>query len=516
MIASEALMAKDKPTKITSKKHLARLERERRQTRIITSIAIGLIVIIVGLIGYGVLYETYLKGLQPVVTVNGESVNMREFQMRVRVTRQQYISQYMQINNQYQQYSQFAQMLGIDPTTDPSLSQTFSQLQSQMDQIQTQLADPSLIGQQVIDEITNDLIIRQYAKANGIVVTAADIDKAIQDGYGYYPNGTPTPTPTGTAFNYPTWSATQNALITPTSAVTLGPTDTPTSTATITPSETPTLAETLDLTAIATISPEPTQTSTATTVPSPTPTATIEPTATLTSTITATPSITPTATPYTLDSFQSNYKSGVSYYAKLGMTETDFRKIFFESPLYRQRVLEIKTTTVAHEQDEVWARHILVADEVTAKVVRAELTAGEDFAALAATFSTDTGSKSSGGDLGWFSKGKMVAEFETAAWSLQVGEISQPVKTSFGWHIIQVLGHENRPLTDTEYQTAVTTAFNQWLTDQRTVAKIIVNSVWNANTPDLPNLDGAFADMYASATAYADQALKQPTSTPTP
>ncbi len=89
-------MAKERSTKIASKKHLARLERERRQTQIITSIAIGIVVIIVGLIGYGVLNETVLKSRQPVVSVNGDSVSMREFQVQVRVSRQQYIDQYMQ------------------------------------------------------------------------------------------------------------------------------------------------------------------------------------------------------------------------------------------------------------------------------------------------------------------------------------------------------------------------------------------------------------------------------------
>ncbi len=176
-------MAKDKPTKIASKKHLARLERERRQTQLITSIAIGFVVVIVGLIGYGILNETVLKALQPVVTVNGDSISMREFQVRVRLARQQYVNQYMQ-------YYQFAQAFGIDPSTDPSLSQTLSQIQSQ-------LADPSLVGQQVVDDITNDLLIRQYSKANGIVVTEVDVEKAIQDAFGYYPDGTPTPSPTG-------------------------------------------------------------------------------------------------------------------------------------------------------------------------------------------------------------------------------------------------------------------------------------------------------------------------------
>ncbi len=459
-------MAKDKPTKIVSKKHLARLERERRQTQLITSVAIGIIVIIAGLIGYGILNETVLKARQPVVTVNGKSVNMREFQVRVKIARQQYVDQYMQ-------YYQLAQMFGIDPSTDSSLSSTLTQ-------IQTQLATPSTIGQQVIEDITNDLLIRQYARAVGIVVTQADIEKAIQDAYSYYPDGTPTPTPTSTPLVYSTLSSTQIALMTPTTP------------ATVTPTETLAPTQTLDLTA------------TATTIPSITPTATV----------TTVPSITPTATPYTLEGFQSTYKKGLTFYAKLGMTETDFRKIYFESRLYRTRVTDIVTANVAHAKDEVWARDILVADEATAKNIRQQLLAGADFATLAAANSLDTTSKDSGGDLGWFAKGIRPIEFETPAFALKVGEISQPVQGIAGWYIIQALGHEDRPLTDTEYNTAVTAAFNQWLTDQRNGSKIVVASTWTANVPDQPSLDSAFADLYATATAYANSAPQLPTPTP--
>jgi peptidyl-prolyl cis-trans isomerase D len=446
-------MAKEKPTKIASKKHLARLERERRQTRLITYIAISIIVVVVGLIGYGILNETVLKAIRPVVTVNNESVNMREFQVRVRVSRQQYVDQYMQ-------YYQLAQMFGIDPSTDSSMSQSLNQIQSQ-------LADPSLIGQQVINEITNDLLIHQFAKANGIIVSATDLDKAVQDAFGYYPGGTPTPSPTGAPLTYPTWSATQYALMTPTAPATL--------TATI-----------------------------------PVPTQTLGPTGTATTI----PSITPTSTPYTQDGFQSRYKEGLQTYSKLGMTETDFRKIFFESSLYRQLVSDFVTTSVTREQEQVWARHILVADEATALSIRSQLLAGADFAGLAATQSVDTASKDSGGDLGWFGKGKMLPEFENAAFTLQVGQISQPVQTTYGWHIIQVLGHEIRPLTDTEFKDAVNAVFNQWLTTQRTEATIVVSNTWTSNTPGQPSLDSAFADLYATATAYANQALQPQTPTP--
>ena len=499
-------MAKDKPTKIASKKHLARQERERRQIKLITTVAIGLVVVIVGLIGYGILYETVLKALQPVVTVDGDSVSMREFQMRVRSARQQYIDRYMQYYDQLSQYNQFAQMLGIDPATDPSMSQTLNQLQSQMNQIQSQLANPSLIGQQVIEDITNDLLIRQFAKANGILVTKADVEKAIQDAFGYYPDGTPTPSPTGTPLTYSTLSATQYALLTPTVVTPLAPAETPSITETLVSTETPSLTHTSDLTATATIIPSPTSTATPTTVPSISPTATV----------TTVPSLTSTATPYTLDGFQSRYKEGLSFYSKLGMTETEFRKIFFESQIYRQRVSDIVTANVAHEQEQVWARHILVADEAAAQDIHTQLLAGVDFATLAATFSIDPGTKDSGGDLGWFGKGRMIAEFENVAFALQVGEFSQPLQTTEGWHIVQVLGHEIRPLSDIEYTDAATANLIQWLTDQRTGATIIISSNWTDNIPDLPSLDGAFADLYSTATAYANQALQQPSSTPTP
>ena len=86
---------------------------------------------------------------------------------------------------------------------------------------------------------------------------------------------------------------------------------------------------------------------------------------------------------------------------------------------------------------EVNASHILVDDEKTAKEVKAKLDKGEDFAELAKEYSKD-GSAQSGGELGFFGEGAMVPEFEEAAFSMKVGEISEPVKSQFGYHIIKV------------------------------------------------------------------------------
>ncbi|WP_235991891.1 peptidylprolyl isomerase [Metabacillus schmidteae] len=87
---------------------------------------------------------------------------------------------------------------------------------------------------------------------------------------------------------------------------------------------------------------------------------------------------------------------------------------------------------------QVKASHILVEDEDTAKEVKDKLDKGEDFAELAKEYSTDTASAESGGDLGFFGEGAMVAEFEEEAFSLKVDEISDPVKTEHGYHIIKV------------------------------------------------------------------------------
>lgn len=86
---------------------------------------------------------------------------------------------------------------------------------------------------------------------------------------------------------------------------------------------------------------------------------------------------------------------------------------------------------------ELNARHILVADAETAATVKEELDGGADFAELAQEYSTD-GSAAEGGDLGWFGVGAMVPQFEQAAYSLEVDEISEPVQSEFGFHIIQV------------------------------------------------------------------------------
>jgi parvulin-like peptidyl-prolyl isomerase len=450
-------MASRKPREtVLTKKHVARLERERRQTNIIRWSAVGIVIAVIGIVAYGWLDLKYLQPAQPVFTLNGESISTRLFQAEVRLQRQQLI-------NQYVQYAQLAQMFGMDAT-------------SQLQQIETQLSEEyaAFLGQSVLNGMIDDLIIRQEAERRGITVSEEEVEEVIRSSYNFFPEGTPTPTITPTAAEIPGISPEQAAIVTITPTATEFLTETPSPTPTLDPSTTP----------------EPTST----------PTATLEPTATVTPTATPTegptPTPEPTATPYTLEGFQSEYQSGLESYAGLGITEDDYRYLV-ENSIYRQKLFDIITADVKPVEEQVWARHILVADEETANTLYERLVNGEDFAVLAAEFSQDTSNKDQGGDLGWFSRGAMVAAFEEAAFSQKPGEIGKPVQTEFGWHIIQVIGHEERPLTADQFEQSKQTAFDEWLAEMRLQAEedgtLIINEAWAQRVP----LDPALADLLA-------------------
>ena len=111
---------------------------------------------------------------------------------------------------------------------------------------------------------------------------------------------------------------------------------------------------------------------------------------------------------------------------EIEVTEDEIRSYFDEN---RERL---------GQPEQVRARHILVETEEQAKELKERLAAGEDFAALAKEHSIDRGSAARGGDLGWFGRGVMVEPFEKAAFSLKPGEVSDPVQTDFGYHLILV------------------------------------------------------------------------------
>ncbi|HEX2997414.1 MAG TPA: peptidylprolyl isomerase [Anaerolineales bacterium] len=426
-------MAKQSSTpKVVTKKHIARLERERRQNRLIVGIAAAGIVIVLGLLGYGYLKINYLQAREPVAKVNGVTITTGEWQERVKLQRIQLINQY----NQYQLYQQ----MGFDSS-------------QQLQEIQFNLQYPQNIGQQVLDQMTDEIIIRQEAEKRGITVSEEELQKSIQENFDFYPNGTPVPSATATEFSTPTLTSQQLTLYPSTST----PTEAPTATVTVTP--------TLDLSA----TPAPTGTKA---LPSPSPVPTLPPA---------------TATPYTEEGFKTEYGKMIESYQKYKINEETIRDVY-EVQLLREKLTEDITKDTPHSDEQVWARHILVENEADAKAALKLINQGDDFAEVARQYSKDTGSGASGGDLGWFGKGQMVAEFEEAAFKLKIGEVSKPVKSQFGYHIIQVLGHEERPLNTTEYLQKQQKEFSDWLTSQREKADIKTYDVWMERIPMEPEL----------------------------
>ena len=100
-------------------------------------------------------------------------------------------------------------------------------------------------------------------------------------------------------------------------------------------------------------------------------------------------------------------------------------------------------------QEEVRARHILVETEDEAKAIVEQLKGGADFATLAKEKSKDPGA-ADGGDLGYFGKEQMVPEFAEVAFKMYPGQISNPVKTQFGWHIIKLEDKRTKPVPEFE------------------------------------------------------------------
>ncbi|MCG7345581.1 peptidylprolyl isomerase [Sporosarcina sp. ACRSL] len=137
------------------------------------------------------------------------------------------------------------------------------------------------------------------------------------------------------------------------------------------------------------------------------------------------------------------------YLQQQGITERFFEKNVKAELLQKKMIESLKVSEedvakgVERAKTEVHARHIVVKEEDTAQEVLTKLNEGGDFAELAKEYSTEPVAQQTGGDLGWFGPGKMVQEFEDATYSLKKGEISEPVKTSFGYHVIELL--DTRP-----------------------------------------------------------------------
>jgi len=259
--------------------------------------------------------------------------------------------------------------------------------------------------------LIEDAVIAQEADKLGISLSEAEIQMELEQAFGYFADGTPTPTITATPYSTATLSEAQLALVpsTPTPIATTEPE----------PAET---AEEAEAPPAEEVESPPVE----------------EP---------PTPTPAPTSTPYTEEGFQARVTEYTDALKDIDFKETDLRELVV-SLVLRERVQEALTADVSAEEEQVWVRHILVETEDEALAVLDRLEAGEDWSDLAAELSLDDSNKDRSGDLGWFGPGRMVPPFEEAAYALEFGEVSSPVATDFGYHILQLLGKETLPVDD--------------------------------------------------------------------
>lgn len=406
-------------TPVVNRRALSRREREQRYERWLYLCGGIVAALILGVVGYGLVQYFVIAPAAPVATVNGVAIRTDTYQHFVQYQRYQLTGYLNQVN---------AQLAQLDPN-DQSQQFLVSYLQQQQSQLQTDYS--SLSTKAPVDQLVGDELIRQEAKRRNITVTPEEVQAEIEHSFNFY-RVPPTPVPTSTPA--------------------------PTSTTAPTPTGAP--------------SPTPTA------LPSPTPTAgTPQPTATLGPT--ATPE--PTATPVTEQGFSKLYKDYLQSAQKnAGLSEAELRNMVTVN-LLRTKLQKAMGDEVATSAEQIHARHILVDTEDAAKAALDRIQKGEDFAKVAQEVTTDTGTKDKGGDLGWFPRGQMVAEFDNAAFALKPGEVSGLVKTTYGYHIIKVEEHAaDRPLDQTILEQKRSAALDDWLQKQIADTKV-VKSFWSSN-----------------------------------
>lgn len=410
-----------------TRKQVARSKKEREQLRLIY-MGLGLVaVLIVIVLAFGLLQTYVIEPGQAVAVVNGQEITRQAYRNRVRYERFILEDIYQQIVTEFQ---------ALPPASDEG-DQFTELLRNQYQQQASQvLQQRSVVDRQTLDIMMADKLIEAEAQARNITVSEEDVTEAINRFLAGREGGLTAQAAAETS------TARAEASVTAASW---------TPTPTFTPS--PTLTTTTEIT--------PT-TPTSTPAPLPTPTFNIVDDATLT----------------------TQYTNWLNTLAESADTdEAQYRQIIRAS-LLRDKVREAIGDEVPPTAEQARARHILVETEDEAKEVIERLAAGEDFADLAGELSQDTGSAVDGGDLGFAPPGRYVPEFEEAVQTLSIGQVSDPVESQFGWHIIEVLEREERELSPVDYAQLQRTAFSDWLEETREAADI--EDTW---TPDVAPAD---------------------------
>ena len=397
-----------------TRRQIARSRREQEQLRLIY---IGLTVVaalVIMVLAFG-LYQTFVaEPGAPVAVVNGEEIITRAYQDRVRYERFLLEEQYQQV---LQQQAQLAQS-GNEQLAELLVPQ-YQQYANQI------LQQRSIVDRETVNTMIDDKLVEAETAARGITVSEDEVTEYINRFLAGRLGGLTAQSASATSTARAEASATA-ALWTPT------PTFTPSPTITFTEAITPT--------------PTPADT--------------------------PTPAPTPTLNVIGNDTLGTEYTNWLNTLAEnTDVDEATYRQIM-RTVVLRDKLLEALGEEIPTAEEQAHARHILVETEDEAQAIIERLEAGEDFADLAAELSTDPGSAANGGDLGFVPRGRFVDPVDEAVFTLPIGEVSEPIQSQFGWHIVEVLEREVRDLSPQDYLQRQRLALSEWLSDARVEADI--------------------------------------------
>lgn len=429
-------MVKKAQNKIENRRHIARAQKDALQQRRLMMALGGVGVLVLLILLAGLLFNYVLKPNQAIATVNDVKITRQAYEKRVLYERFILDEQINYLNMQYQQIAQSLQ----DDT-----SGLFDSLKAQAEQQLNQVYSERMnVDRSALDMLIEENLVAAEATKRGITVSADEVDKAYQDIAASRSGGV-------------TEVSAQSTVTARTNA---------TATALLyTPTPVPTLA-----------AGETAPTPVPTTAPQPTPTINV---------------ISGDAMTTAIATWEKTLRD------EARMTPADIRQLVYNT-LLKQKVVKAIGDEVPVIALQAHARHILVATEEEAKAAKARIEAGESFADVAAELSLDTSTTPDGGDLGWFPKGAMIAAFDEAAFSQEIGKISDPIQTQYGWHLIEVLAREDHELDQMGLTQAKSVAYSNWLTSA-TLAD--VEDFWQAS--DAPADNSEFAKAQAASAPVA-------------
>lgn len=421
-----------------------RHEREEGLNRLIVRSVAVIAIVLAVLIGLSVLNDQVLVPNQAVASVNGEAITVRQFRDRIRFEE-------VTLTNRLSSDAQQLQQFGIDPNQ-------YFQSQEPYKTYINELNFPDQLGQRVLEDMIKDKLAEQKAGELGLEITQDNIQNRVNAFFNY--------DPTQVALTGAEPTATTEPTITPTPFV--SPTPTPPPTATPLPTNTPeATAEATDLVGEATAEV--------------TSEATDEVTAELTATLEL-PTFTPQPT-LSIEEQQTQLQENITSYNRTIRQQTGIGQDTIDASFRREAVQSAISDYLLGSENKttyVRLRHILVATEEEALDVIAALKSGTSFADLAAAVSTDTGSAQNGGLYDWAPALNYVTAFKDASLTLPIGQISEPIKTEFGYHVMQVISREDREVTDADLDRVKQSLYTQWIDQLRadSAANITINDNW--------------------------------------